>query len=156
MKDTATAEQFDDRVVFHTPYDPDFIDHLKARIDSTWRRWDAEQRTWTVKAPYVDRAIDIADRCFDLTIYDFRRQKPTTPPPPPHSCLEKIIQEHPDFAALHLLPSAPAEVMHAAFRALMHSAHPDRGGSDQRAVELLGVRARLVKHYDRQTPSRGV
>ena len=37
----------------------------------------------------------------------------------------------PDFAVLHLLPSAPQEVAQAAYRALAVLTHPDKGGSDE-------------------------
>lgn len=42
----------------------------------------------------------------------------------------------PHHAALHLLPSAPIQVVKAAYRALALIHHPDKGGSNDRMREL--------------------
>lgn len=40
------------------------------------------------------------------------------------------------YAALYLLPSAPHEIVRAAYRALAHVHHPDSGGDHSRMVEI--------------------
>lgn len=55
-------------------------------------------------------------------------RSPATPPVP----ISRVLA----FATLHLLPSAPQEVVRAAHRALAVVHHPDRGGEIDRMVEI--------------------
>jgi len=52
---------------------------------------------------------------------DWDDDEPSTPPP--------LRKTDPSYATLHLLPSAPPELVDAAYRCLARLHHPDTGGS---------------------------
>lgn len=72
------------------------------------------------------------------TTYDARRDPPPPPPPPrPHRDPHEV---------LHIAKGAPPAVVRAAFRALAHTLHPDRGGGDAAALqEAIEARNTLLR-----------
>ena len=55
------------------------------------------------------------------------------------------------FAQLHLLPSAPAELVQAAHRTLIKLHHPDHGGDHASAVALNAAIA-VILQYQKESP----
>lgn len=56
---------------------------------------------------------------------DDQRRRQYTPPPRPASAPPAD-----PYAVLHLLPTAPAELVRAAYRVMAQLHHPDKGGDD--------------------------
>jgi len=118
------------------PYSPDFIADLKGHIPLHGRRWTPEGKFWWIGAAYVDLAARLAEGYFAVDHIDAPRadqQRAYTAPPPPRPL-------HPDpFATLHLLPSAPPELIEAAARTLAKLHHPDLRPPAEQALATLAM-----------------
>jgi hypothetical protein len=114
------------------PYVPEYVGALKESVPYGYRTFNPEQKTWTIYPPYVNAATECVWRYFDAVEWLVPEQG--------HSSvsLEEIRRRFPDHAVLHLLPDAPVNVIHSAYRALALEHHPDRAGADahQRMVQL--------------------
>lgn len=118
-------------------YDPEVVADLKS-IPGYARKWNPEMKAWWIHAEWLDAAKRVIERrthvgervgwCFtdpeeeDVSDYDtfddFKEGKKRPPPPkqdPPPSC----------FAKLYVVPTAPPEVIKAAYGALAKLHHPD-------------------------------
>lgn len=115
------------------------LEDLKQRIPAPARRWSAERKTWRVSAAYKD-----ALREWQAEWFDGPRRRTPTPPPPPRSAWPPIDGRVEAYRALHLLPTAPPELVKVAYRTLATLHHPDKGGDTatmqaiNAAYELLG------------------
>ena len=98
-----------------TPYDADFVANLKWSLPSRARRWDPELKVWRVERRYLYVLEGLLREYFDSVLYDID-EEPTTRQEAPQA----------PYAALHLLPSAPTELIDAAYKALAQIYHPDR------------------------------
>jgi hypothetical protein len=109
------AELFymDTEIWVKTPYDADFVESIKAEIPKEYRRWDSEEKVWAVSYLYEDDLIRLCKIYYDGVV-QYGRQTYATVPQSPQA-----------YATLHLLPSAPREVVMAAYRALSKLYHPD-------------------------------
>jgi len=108
------------------PYDPDMVEAIKATVPFACRSYDPATHICKVSDPYTERAIDLFRVHFPHALLsDQRPGRQGTPPPP------KPTQSAP-HAVLHLLPSAPREVIDAAYKALVKLNHPDRLPSGER------------------------
>ncbi len=117
-----------------TPYVPEFVAAFK-EIPSRYRSYDPGARTWTVKAGYTERAIELLHDYFDDVEY-LEVAGSATPPPSSHPlsvCLENVRRSYGDFATLHLLPDAPRGVIEGMRRTLAQVYHPDRVGYESTA-----------------------
>ncbi len=105
-------------------------------------RYDPEEREWTLPRYSVERLQRWADAWTSQQEWDAPRRNGQ----------QRRSERHQDapaaplteaYATLHLLPSAPPELVTAAYRALAQLHHPDRGGDTgamiviNRAVEIL-------------------
>lgn len=119
-------------------FSTDVVEELKASIPVGCRKWDPKERCWRIERSYMSIALSI------LNAYDYedsivfekrqherrQREKPKPPTPQPQSAASP-------YTMLFVLPSAPPEVIDAAYRALAKLYHPDRaGGSTQKMKEL--------------------
>jgi DnaJ-domain-containing protein 1 len=99
------------------------VEELKSRIPVHARSWNPERKVWTISAgPFVPVAIAILEDIFGtdaVHVHDDRtgRHRPDGAPP-----LDA-------YATLHLQPTAPPELVTAAYKCLAKLAHPDRGGT---------------------------
>ena len=109
------------------PYNARLVELLKSEIPARARAYDPDDKTWTVIAAYATRAVNLLLDHFP----DARIERPGTraEPAPP------LTPARP-FAVLHLLPSAPPELIDAAYRTLARLHHPDVGG-DPEAMRAL-------------------
>ncbi len=102
------------------PFDAFVVGEIKRAVPSPLRTYDPDTRTWTVAARYVGDIYHILDRVFGgVDIEGSRtgtsdRGRPTGGDP---------------YQVLHLRPTAPPELVDAAYRCLARLHHPDRGGS---------------------------
>ncbi len=112
-------------------YDAGFISRLKGEIPVYARTYDPETRIWTVRAAYATRACFMMRETFGaVTEYG-------------DDVADRVRRDDPDFAALHLMPSAPPALVEAAFRCLSKELHPDRGGKHEAMIELNEAITRL-------------
>jgi len=150
-----------------TPYVPEFVDDLKARIPYHAKSFDRESKHWLVDEDYEEDLFDVTSDYFEVTLVvseadALRRERmaraqarpaPTPPPEPTHNsqeCLRRIKHLYQEEAALHLLPGAPLSVVQGAYRALAKMLHPDVVGASghaemvrvNRAYDLLQKRLR--------------
>lgn len=136
---TARATYVDyDRVVLSCPYDPRFVDEIKGALPPPFRSYDPATKAWTARLPYCERAITILRLFFpSATVEEWEGH--TKPPPRPGN-----LPLDP-YATLHLLPSAPPELIKAAYLALSKLHHPDRGG-DKEAMQRVNAAYDKLKH----------
>jgi hypothetical protein len=107
----------DDADAFH-----DAIQGLKDFIATPYRRWQPSSKSWRILPEGQLYVMDWLTVCRDQFSAEvtWGKAKPHARPSP---------KPAPDpFAALYLLPSAPVEVVKAAYRALATLHHPDHGG----------------------------
>ena len=105
-------------------------------------RYDGDEREWTLPRYAVERLQRWADAWASQQEWDAA----------PCNGQQRRSERHQDapaaplteaYATLHLLPSAPPELVTAAYRTLAQLHHPDRGGDTgamiviNRAVEIL-------------------
>ncbi|MDB5478829.1 MAG: hypothetical protein JWM96_1324 [Alphaproteobacteria bacterium] len=111
------------------PFSQELVDDLKAQIPAHCRAWTPQTKTWWIAASFVNLAARLAEGYFDVEHIDApqaRQRAYTAPPPRPL---------HPDpFATLHLLPSAPPELIEAAARSLAKLFHPDLKPEHEKAL----------------------
>ena len=98
------------------------LDAFKRAITPTWRRYDPHSKVWKVSVlaaaeleVFVQRAELHGVEVIWRTLNARRRAH---------------------FATLHLLPSAPAAVVSAAYKALARLHHPDRGGDHNAMLRI--------------------
>jgi len=109
------------------------IESLKSYVEPSMRAWQPAAKCWRVDASAEFEmgewlALCTAEFHAEVTRTYARRQgRQTRATPKP---------EADPFAALHLLPSAPVEVVKAAYKALAVIHHPDKGGDARRMQEI--------------------
>ncbi len=111
----------DDADAFH-----DAIQGLKDFIAPPYRRWQPSSKSWRILPEGQVYVMDWITVCRD----QFKAEV-TWGKAKPHTRRETKPAPDP-FAALYLLPSAPVEVVKAAYRALATIHHPDHGGDAER------------------------
>lgn len=95
-----------------TPYIKGFVADLKEVIPKEYRQWDPEERVWVISYVYEEELFNICSNHFERVVkYGERRYT--------------AIQPSPAYGTLHLLPSAPKEVIVATYRVLSKLYHPD-------------------------------
>lgn len=118
---TATIKRYRNGVIkIRSPYDEGFVADLKDVVPWQYRQWDGALKLWIVQAPYAKDAIDCVRYWY--AVVRIIEEEPTTTGPsqsPPNGD---------PFRTLHLLPSAPPQLIHAAYKTLARINHPDLGG----------------------------
>lgn len=115
------------RAVVSFPYSAYVVERLKAEVPPPCREYDPARKLWTIYPPYIGPAVAIIRSAYpDAEIED--AAAPTITPP----------AIDPDFAELHLLPTAPPELIDVAYRTLARIHHPDAGG-DTRVMQRLNA-----------------
>ncbi len=109
------------------PYDAFVVAELKRAVPAPLRTYDPDTKTWTISARYVERVYHVLDQVFgEVDIEGSRtgtsdhRQRASGDP----------------YQVLHLLPSAPDEVVTVVYRTLAKLHHPDRGGEHDAMLAL--------------------
>jgi hypothetical protein len=121
-------------VVLRFPYDARLVELLKAEIPPCARSYDSGDKTWTVSASYAALAL----RLLVMLYPDARIERSgTRSDPDPHRSAAC------PFAVLHLLPTAPPELIEGAYRILARLHHPDTGGTNEAMIVLNAARDAL-------------
>jgi hypothetical protein len=103
------------------------VSALKEQVPSRQRKWCPDLRQWWFKADVIELVVELArTHCGDVQ----------------HEALDP-------FATMHLLPTAPPELVTVAYRTLAKLAHPDRGG-DVHRMQALNVAYELLRASRRQ------
>ena len=124
-------------MAFRFPYSADLIEALKAEVPARHRSYDPTSKAWAVTEPNLaEQALALAAWFFpDVVVLD--GPQATRDPRP-------LRRGDPAFQDLHLLPSAPPELIAAAYRTLSRLHHPDLGGSNA-AMQRLNAALDALK-----------
>lgn len=123
-------------VILTFPFNRALVEDIKSGIPYRYRDFNATTKEWTVQPEYLDYAISLVLRHFpDADV-----------PPSSRWRQARASERQPEsdhFSTLHLLPSAPHEVIDAAYRALAKIFHPDLGGDPEMMRRLTEAREAL-------------
>lgn len=108
-----------------TPYNKSFVQDLKDEIPPGHRMWDAALKCWYVNDVYLDELITCVKHFYKNVETDLLQSEAPAGTGP--------------YAELHLLSSAPNELIKKAYQLLAFKAHPDSGGSDAAFKKLNGA-----------------
>lgn len=107
----------------------DIIQELKDSIPSYARNWSPDDKAWRVRSDYFLRKWLDEVRLFDGVTIEWERERRATPRP---------SRRAEAYKALHLLETAPPELLKAAHKTLAFLNHPDRGG-DLRVMQTVNA-----------------
>lgn len=136
--------------------DPDLfqclIEELKSSIPPKARRYDPDEKCWWIAArSLLDLWLEAADSYTQVRIVwesdwqsndDAEYRDNYQAPPPPRRSHRMMRAEA--YTVLHLLPTAPPEVVKAAYRTLATLHHPDKGG-DVVTMQRINVAYSLLE-----------
>lgn len=110
-------------VVLRFPFLDALVTDIKDAVPFRFRAYDSQTKQWTIDAAYADVAIRLLLRHFPNASVPprWRFRSPWEEPPTPDRGAD-------DYRVLHLLPTAPVELIETAYRTLARLHHPDRGG----------------------------
>lgn len=117
----------DDSQAFH-----EVIQGLKDCVDPAYRRWQPSAKSWRILPEGQLLVMDWLNVCrsrFSAQVSWSKQRGEVWRPP---------AQKVDPFSVLHLLPTAPPEVVKAAYKALAQLHHPDRGG-DLRQMQNINA-----------------
>ncbi len=108
------------------------IESLKDRIPAYDRTYSPASREWFIHASARDD--------LEMWLDDAREVCGASVEWQPTKHERTYTRTVPDaFATLHLLPSAPPEVVRASYKALVQLVHPDKPGGDTEAMQRLNA-----------------
>jgi len=117
------------KAVLAFPFDRWLVESIKAEIPGYSRTYDPATKQWEVDGVYIGVARLLLTTVFpDAEIIDEspRFDRPSTNRTGPKT----------SYTVLHLLPSAPPELVETAYKTLARLHHPDRGGATETMQEL--------------------
>ena len=109
------------------PFSAFVVDALKRAVPSPLRTYDPDTRTWTVAARYVGDIYHILDQAFGGVDIEGSRAGTSD---------HRQRAGGDPYQVLHLLPSAPDEVVTVVYRTLARLTHPDVGGDHDAMLAL--------------------
>ena len=138
MPGTATATRLlDGRAALRFPYDTWVIEALKLDVPPFARSYDPARKTWTVDRPWVDRAVAILREAFGrVEVIAERHAREGWDDRRTGSTITDRIRGTDHYQTLHLLPTAPLEVIEVVYRTLARRDHPDVGGDTERMKQI--------------------
>ena len=103
-------------------FDPDYIEELKEQVPSRCRKWDGDNKRWLFKQDAMETVLHLLRKYFgDYEDGDGGRAH---------------LVPAAAYETLHLLPSAPAELVKVAYKTLARIHHPDVGGDTATMQQL--------------------
>jgi hypothetical protein len=120
-----------------TPYDEAYLADFKGTVPHSARQWDGERKLWLIQESFVDVALAIVRRYFQLLELNARQ----------HQQHYTGSSEQPStaYAVLHLRADAPIEVVKAAYKALAQLHHPDHKGDLTKMQQINQAYEKLTK-----------
>ena len=121
------------------PYSAGLVQAIKNLVPATHRRYDPDDHSWTVEPPYGPRvSLVIAEIYPDVEIEHGASWQPSE---------STLTVTDPDYRVLHLLPTAPPELVESAYPTLARLHHPDVGGSTDTMMSInsamMAIRERV-------------
>ncbi len=126
-------------VVLTFPYSADLVAALKTRIPAYARRYDPDSHAWTV----ISSHADVATRLMLDVFSDVETVGAQTGPTFDRGSDTREAA----LVVLHLRPTAPPELIDAAYKALARLHHPDRGG-DTATMQRLNRAADQIRSQE--------
>jgi hypothetical protein len=122
-----------------TSFDEAFRRDLMAL--SATRTWDPKMKEWVIELGERQLVLGIVKKHFNTEAIIERNKPPEERSRRPRRqtagrAAYTGVGADPDYAVLHLLPSAPPQVVKAAYSALAKMYHPDKN-TDPKAVERM-------------------
>ncbi len=115
------------RVTF--PFDRDVVESIKRIVPSHSRVYDPDQKAWFVASAYERIIRQLLEDVFITVETDSEYRSTFTPPSDDRA-------PRTEYTVLHLLPSAPPELVESAYKCLSRMHHPDAGGTTSTMQEL--------------------
>jgi hypothetical protein len=126
-----------------TPYEPNFVEFIKAKIPGRSRAWDPGTKLWTVEEEWMDILRQLAIELWTETCVSVTTRSEVED-------AEKIQREAQQQAILQALPereralyeflkTLPFEAVKAAYRKAAMELHPDRNPTDGEAMSKLNA-----------------
>jgi hypothetical protein len=109
------------------PFDRDVVEGIKNIVPVHSRTYDPKEKAWYISPAYRDVIQELLEAVFIDVETDPERT--TYTPPSDRS-------PRTEYTILHLLPSAPPELVETAYKCLSRMHHPDRGGTTEKMQEL--------------------
>jgi DnaJ-like protein len=129
-------DQFDGTYTVRLRGGDDFdsiIESLKAIIPAFARSYDPDLRCWKIfEKHYLKEWLEALDYFSDVKV-EWASTKRQYQAPPRKAWVDPKAEA---FKALHLLPSAPPELVKAAYKTLALLHHPDRVGDHSKMIEV--------------------
>ncbi len=130
----------DGAVTLTFPYDAYLVDALKVAIPGHARAYDPAAKSWTVAPAYAGIATRLMYQTFsDVEVIDAAAGPTFDRGGDPREAA---------LVVLHLLPSAPPELVTAAHKCLARLHHPDHGGSTA-TMQLINAAADRIREASR-------
>lgn len=126
------AELFymDTTIWARTPYNPGFVTDLKEVIPKDYRYWDKDERVWVINYSYEEEILDLCSNYFERVVKYGKKR---------YSAPAAITSPSPAYETLHLLPTAPKELIVAAYRVLAKLYHPDVNKEDDATKKMKQI-----------------
>lgn len=120
------------------PFSRELVDDLKSGIPACQRSWDPDRKVWTVfgSERWANLAVDFLLEAFPYAKIVRPIERPIR---------QTATASNDPYRALHLLPTAPPELVKSAYRTLSKLNHPDHGGDTVAMQQLNGAYAELQK-----------
>jgi hypothetical protein len=130
-RDTKAAfiMQYRGRFLLKTDWVDAFGPALKAKIPRGGREWDPQLGVWIIEPAWEADMRHVIDEFYDLSL-----ESSVDAVGAPQEEVKKIPDW--DRRKLYVTDDAPAEVVDAAYKALVKVHHPDKGGSADRMSEI--------------------
>jgi hypothetical protein len=121
----ATIIYRENEIWVRTPFNKEFIDWIKSDVMIDCRHWDEEEKVWVISYSYED---DLIMECFKL-FHDVKRVGTRSAKKTGPRAWKRPKQSPMDgwtaYDVLHIQPSAPPELIKAAYRVMVKLYHPD-------------------------------
>ncbi|MDQ3695452.1 MAG: J domain-containing protein [Chloroflexota bacterium] len=125
----------DYRATVTFPYHPEVVQSIKDTILSYDREWNPSLKQWLVAPPWIETARRILASAFGECRVSGNQDRPE---PTPIRSIDRA------YRVLHLLPTAPPELIEASYRIVAKRVHPDCGG-DAEAMRQLNAAIALLR-----------
>ena len=109
------------------PYSAYIVAEIKRLVPAPARTYDPDSKTWTVAGRYVSAVYHVLAQVFGEVDIEGSRTGTSD---------HRQSASGDSYQVLHLLPSAPDEVVTVVYRTLAKLHHPDHGGSTATMLAL--------------------
>lgn len=124
-------------IIITGSYNEPFLKELKNVLNRSHRFWDGEKKLWLVSISKKAELLRMIANYFDTIEFLDERLMPKA----------KNLEDE-NYRMLHLLPTAPLELIKAAYRTLALIYHPDRNsGNGEKMTKLNVAYTNVMKNF---------